>query len=318
MSSENRAPNELVSMLQRNALERTTKISELTARIKVYDKQMSELKAMRHKILSIEPELSRLEHELVVAEKNYSLYINTLEKSRIDRELDNSRISNIAIIEHATFSPARVFPKSLLILFMALPAGVAVGLLVLYLCYLLDPRIHDGGLVEKRFGTPLWGTVMEADSESTHDLAFEASLYRLYGLLPLDRIRGVGLTVGLTSARHGEGVSFIVTHLLTILQERKLNARMAHDDGDRAQPGELVLLDASSLTSSQRTVDQLKQADIILLVIEARHSTIPVVENALSILKMAFGRIDGIILNRRRLEIPAVWLARMASVRGHG
>ena len=34
-------------------------------------------------------------------------------------------------------------------LFLAVPFGLAVGLLVVYLCYLLDQRIHDGGLVER-------------------------------------------------------------------------------------------------------------------------------------------------------------------------
>lgn len=316
--SENLSPNELVTMLQRNSLERDTRVSELKARIGAYDKELKDLKGERHRILSIEPTLSRLERDLAVAEKNYALYLDSLEKARIDRELDNSRISNIAVIEHATFSPARIFPKSLMILLMAIPAGIAVGLFVLYLCYLLDQRIHDGGRLEQRFGVPLWSTVPELDPSTPVNPAFEASLYRLYSLLPLDRIRESGLTIGLSSARQGEGVSFVAERLLQILGDRQIPARIAQGDADRAAPGEVVLLEASSLTSNHAAFVQLKQADLILLVVRACQSTVPMLENALGILTTAFGKVDGIVLNRRRFEIPAALLARLARLKGAG
>ena len=301
---ESRVPNELVAMLRRTSLERDTQVNELKARIAAYDRELAELKTKRKRTLVIEPELSRLEEDLTAAEKNYALYMDSLEKARIDRELDNGRISNIAVIEEATFSPARVFPKSLTILLMAVPAGLAVGLLVLYLCYLLDHRIHDGGRLQQRFGVPVWSTVLELDSEDPDKPAFAACLYRLYGLLPLERIRQSGLTIGLSSARRGEGVSFIACHLLQILLDRGVNVRLAEGETDRAVPGEVVLIEASSLANNHKAFVQLKQADLILLVIEARHSTVPIVENALSILVTAFGKVDGIILNRRRYEVP--------------
>ncbi|MGZ0843296.1 GNVR domain-containing protein, partial [Klebsiella pneumoniae subsp. pneumoniae] len=90
--------------------------------------------------LDIEPTLARLQRELNATERNYALYVDSLEKSRIDRELDKSQISNISVIEEATYNPGRIFPKTLLMLFLAVPFGLAVGLLVVYLCYLLDQR----------------------------------------------------------------------------------------------------------------------------------------------------------------------------------
>jgi uncharacterized protein involved in exopolysaccharide biosynthesis len=311
--SENRTPNELVTALRRGALERDTRVSELQARLTVYDQDIAAIKNERQRILRAEPRLSRLERDLAVAEKSYALYLDSLEKARIDRELDNSRISNIAVIEQATFSPARVFPKSLLILLLALPAAIAVGLFVLYLCYLLDQRIHDGGKMEKRLGVPLWATIMDVGAEPGGELtpAFQASLYRLYSLLPLAQVQERGLTVGLTSGGKDAGVSFVTQHFLKVLQDRQISARLSHDLDDKAAPGEVLLLDAPMLISNHKAFVQLKQADLVLLVVAAARDTVPMVENALSILTTAFGKVDGIVLNRRRFEIPARWLRRM-------
>nr|WP_199064709.1 hypothetical protein [Chromobacterium sp. ASV5] len=313
--SENRAPNELVTMLQRGKLERDMRAGELKAKLAAYDKEIAAQKEERHRILSVEPELSRLERNLAVAEKNYLLYMDSLEKARIDRELDNSRISNIAVIEHATFSPAKVFPKTSLILLASLPAAALVGLLALYLCYLGDQRIHDGGRVEHRFGVPLWTTLMELEPGRHPPSSFEASVYRLYSQLPLDKVKESGLTIGLTSSRRGEGVSFVIEHFLRVLGERGVKARLA-GGGECAAPGEAALLDASALLTNPDAFPHLKNADMILLVIEARQSTVPVVENALSILTTAFGKVDGIVLNRRRFEIPGAVLERLARFKG--
>lgn len=313
--SENRAPNDLVNLLERGKLERGMRAGELKAKVAAYDKAIAALKDERARILGVEPELSRLERNLAVAEKNYLLYRDSLEKARIDRELDNSRISNIAVIEQATFSPARVFPKSLAILLAALPAGAAVGLFALYLCYLLDQRIHDGGGVERRFQAPLWSTLPELEPGVEPPPAFEAGVYRLYGQLPADKLARDGLVIGLVSSRRGEGVSFVARHFLRVLAERGVPARLAADDAGAA-PGSVTLIEAPALLSNQRAFVQLKRADQILLVIEARATTVPMVDNALSILRTAFRQVDGIIVNRRRFEIPSAWLRRMARLKG--
>ncbi|MBN0266400.1 lipopolysaccharide biosynthesis protein, partial [Pseudomonas aeruginosa] len=199
-SSEDRAPNTLTTHLERVLLDETSNNAALRTQLAEQEKQLAELEAQRREALDIEPTLARLQRELNATERNYALYVDSLEKSRIDRELDKSQISNISVIEEATYNPGRIFPKTLLMLFLAVPFGLAVGLLVVYLCYLLDQRIHDGGLVEEKFGLPLWTTLPElSNSTAESSNAFTASIYRLYGLLPYARIEEKGLTLGLTS-----------------------------------------------------------------------------------------------------------------------
>ena len=134
-------------------------------------------------------------------------------------------------------------------------------------------------------------------------------------MLPLDRVVAQGLTVGLTSSRSKEGVSFIAQRLRNLLQAQGLTVRLdvAEGEHDRAQPGEVLLLEAAGLLSNRNAFVRLSRADLIVLVVEARASTVPVVENALGILRTAFNKVDGVIINRRRFEVPPHvlrWLQR--------
>jgi uncharacterized protein involved in exopolysaccharide biosynthesis len=313
--SERRTPNELGATIERNQLEKSVRLRELLTFSSVYDKEITELEAARRQVLESEPELARLEQALAVAEKGRLLYLDSLEKARIDQALDESRINNISQIEQATFNPSRVSPKSLLLLALAVPAGLMVGLLVIYLRSLVDQRIHDGGRVEQRFGVPLWSTIKDIVDSGGEDNEFHASLYRIYGMLPLDRVAEKGLTVGLTSSRPKEGVSFIAQRLHTLLQAQGMSVRLNVAEGEpaRAQPGEVLLLAAAGLLSNREAFVRLSSADLIVLVVEARASTVPVVENALGVLRTAFHKVDGVIINRRRFEVPPHvlrWLQR--------
>lgn len=199
-------------------------------------------------------------------------------------------------------------------LLVAIPLSLAVGLLALYFFYLLDQRIHDGDQLEERFGVKVWSSLQDLHSHlPQRNSAFTASLYRLYGVLPLKQVAERGLVIGLTSARHGEGVSFVTGHLRDLLQERGHTVRV--DGSPNAAPGEIVLLEASGFFSNQEAFVSLREADLIALIIEAETTTVPILQNALSILNTAFKRVDGIILNRRRFGIPENVLNFMARIR---
>lgn len=310
--SQNSAPNRLLINIKQQVIDAQLQERKLAGQIESYDKTLDALRTERDRVMTEEPELNRLTQQLRTAEKSYALYSENLEQARIDHELDSSQISNIALIEHATLNPARVFPKSLLILLFTIPAGLAVGLLTIYVLYLLDQRIHDGARLQEVFHVPLWSSI--PDVHDATPAALTASIYRLYSLLPIDRITREGFALGLTSARHGEGVTFIIEQLKTLLVER--GHRVTVNGTEAPQPGEVLLLDASALSSNPQAFLTLRRADQIVLVIEARTSTVPTIENALSLLTTAFGKVDGLILNRRRFEVPANVLARINSWRG--
>jgi len=321
-SSTNRAPNGIVVNLKQQLADGIVRLASLKAQLAQQELQIKGVRADLEKVMAEEPEISRVMRELQVAQQNFLLYADNLEKARIDRALDSSRISNIAIIEQPTFNPSRVFPKSLLIILLCIPAGLAVGLLVIYLCYLLDQRIHDGGRLQARFGIPLWTTLQELDDPQRDDPAFTASLYRLLSQLPLERIREQGLRLGLTSARHGEGCSFVAARLATLLREQGFGVRLLDSAQDAppevvaTQPGEVVLLVASALAANSQAFLYLHQADLIALVVRARSGTVPMLESTLAMLDTAFKRTDGIIVNFRRFEVPSRLLDFLHRTRG--
>ena len=109
-------------------------------------------------------------------------------------------------------------------------------------------------------------------------------------------------------------MSFVIEHLSQLLEEHGYRVRVG--DGRVAEPGEIQLIDASDFFIKQEVFVHLRDADLIVLVIEAETSTVPKLQNALTTLSTAFKHVDGIILNRRRFEIPQhvlTWLGRFRS-----
>lgn len=99
-------------------------------------------------------------------------------------------------------------------------AAELAKIVVVYLCAFMDQRMHDGGGVEARFGVPLWTTLKDTSPSGRQDNESHASLYRIYALLSRERIARHGLTLGLTSTRPGEGVSFVAAHLASLSSEQ--------------------------------------------------------------------------------------------------
>ena len=315
--SQNRAPNSLAVSLRQQIQDAELRKRQLSGEAEAQAQYIEKLSKTRQEVLTAEPKVSRIVLDLTSAETAFGLYTENLEQARIDRELDNSQISNIAQIERPTLNPSRVFPKSLMILLLALPAGIAVGLLTLYVLYLLDQRVHDGARVEEVLGAPLWSTVPDIGSANgAGNSAFVASIYRLCGKIPQQQVSERGYVLALTSARRGEGVSFIQQHLSQALTQRGIRVR--HELSTPVQPGEVVVLGISGLLSNPDAFVTLDKADQIVLVIEAGKSTIPTVQSALSALSTAFRKVDGIILNKRRFEVPERVLETINKLRAVG
>ncbi|KPY29796.1 Exopolysaccharide biosynthesis protein [Pseudomonas syringae pv. primulae] len=312
--SESITPNPIYNRMQNVYADQQTSFARLQTQLTQQNTQIAQLEADRQQALNLEPELSRLQNELDAAEKSYALYTDSLEKARIDRELDNSQISNIATIEEATYNPSRVFPKSLLMVLLAFPLSLVVGALALYFFYLLDQRIHDGDKIESTFKVPVWTTLPDLEHAQERSAAFISNLHRIYGILPLDQVDEKGLTLGFTSVKAGAGVSFVIERLAALLIEQGHQVRT--ENRAPARPGEIVLINASGVSTNQEAFVLLRNADLILLVVRAKDTTVPMLEDTLHNLNTAFKKVDGVIINRRRFEVPEnvlKFLKRMGS-----
>ncbi len=298
--SRNVAPNALGARLRQDMQDARLNVAKIDANVAEIDSQIKQLQGEREEVMSAEPSLSRLSLELSSAEKTFAQYSDYLLRARVIRDLNRARLSNVALVGQSSFTPSRVFPKSMLMLLLSIPVAFAVALVVVFLLYLMDQRIHDGGRLEKTLGVPLLATVPEILHDVDGSQPLRAALYRIYCRLPLEQIAAQGLSVGLTSSRSGEGVSFIASRLAIVLRQQGYSVR----DGQLpAGPGEVVLVQAPPV-SDENALIQLRGCDRIVLVVKTRSTTLPAVENAIALLRDALGHVDGVVLNRRVFEIP--------------
>jgi len=100
----------------------------------------SSLVALNENEIVIE-ELMRKEQQL---ETKYLAYVENTEEARMDQALRTDKISNVSIIQPATFEPTPVSPRKAVILALALVVGCLGGYLVVLLSDQLDPTPRTG------------------------------------------------------------------------------------------------------------------------------------------------------------------------------
>lgn len=307
--SQNRIQNPIVSTLESSVVTDSLRFKKLKTEVLDINNKVQDLIDERGIVLASEPDVTRLLMQLSTAEKSYELYSDNLEKARIDKALDDNLISNIALIEPAKSKISRVFPKTLLMLLIALPISLITGLLMIYISYLMDQRIHDGDGIEERFDTPLWGVLPNLDNSAETTPSFNASLYRIFSLIS-EKIDSEGLKIAFVSTHKGVGLSFIIQYLQELIEHEGFT--VVPDTTQSIMPGQVVILDAGALLDNKSSLLMIRQASQVVLVAEACRTTVPMMSNSISILNTAFGKVDGVILTRRRFEVPYKVLKQLA------
>ena len=307
--SQNRIQNPILINLNNGIVNDRLRLQALSSEVLDINNKLQQLVSQRSSVLASEPEITRLLMQLNTAEKSYELYSDNLEKARIDKALDDNLISNIAVVEPAQAKLSRIFPKTLLMLILSLPISLIVGLLMIYISYLMDQRIHDGERIEERFATPLWGVLPDLDNTAQTTPSFDASLYRIFSMISEDIVTD-GLIVAFASTHKGAGLSFLIQHLHSLIEAEGFTVLL--ECPNTIQAGQVVLLDAGALLQNKSALLTMRKASRVVLVAEACRTTVPMLSNSLSILNTAFGKTDGVILTRRRFEVPRKVLSRLA------
>jgi len=103
--------------------------------------------------------IANLEREIRLHEANYLKYSANLEQARIDEAMENQRISNINVVQPATYDAKPVRPNKLKNLILGLLVGIFGGLAVALVADYLDRSFRTPEDVEARLGLPTLASI---------------------------------------------------------------------------------------------------------------------------------------------------------------
>ncbi|WP_254507413.1 GumC family protein [Anatilimnocola floriformis] len=145
--------------LELDLLKEQSTVDSLQGRIKSLRSQQAEHYVALASLNSAEVRLANLQRDVDLAEVRYKSYAEKLEQARINRSLDEERISSLSIVQPASYATNPQGPRKLMI--VALGAFVAVGaglILALGLAW-FNPVLINADLIQRQLQLPVMGVV---------------------------------------------------------------------------------------------------------------------------------------------------------------
>jgi uncharacterized protein involved in exopolysaccharide biosynthesis len=103
--------------------------------------------------------VAQLERDVELARADYRTYAASVERARIDHALEAQRMSNISVVQPATYEPQPIRPRQAWILSLGLLSGVLGALGLALAAEYLDQRFHAPEDVEARVDLSVLGAV---------------------------------------------------------------------------------------------------------------------------------------------------------------
>ncbi|MGI8979942.1 MAG: GumC family protein [Pirellulaceae bacterium] len=126
------------------------------ARLKV---QRTQLTAGLKELNSRDMQLAQLQREVDLAETLYRTYGDKLEQARINDQLDKERISNITLVQPASFVSKPSGPRKIYVLGLGFVIALLGSVGIALLAAMLDPALKRLADIEEILRLPVMGTV---------------------------------------------------------------------------------------------------------------------------------------------------------------
>jgi capsular exopolysaccharide synthesis family protein len=243
-------------------------VSELQGKAKALKEELAQAQRELQVLNDNEMRITQLEREIDIQKGNYRNYSEKLEQTRIDRALEVGKISNISLVQPATYPVKPIRPRTLLNLALGLFLGAFGGLGVAFLSENLDHSFKAPDDVDKYLDLPvlvtipLWGgktTPKVGDTDEYFGLSIKSGGGQ--EIIPGTRkyfealINHIFLSVGeagkppqilaVSSCSSGEGVSTVAANLAVSL-------------GDNG--GRVLLIDANINRPSVHKIFRVNQS----------------------------------------------------------
>jgi polysaccharide chain length determinant protein (PEP-CTERM system associated) len=168
-----KAPNSLASQeLTRMLATSEVQVAALQARVREYESRFARARELMKTAPQIEAEYSQLNRDYDVHKRNYSDLVARRESASLSGDLDTATgVADFRLIDPPRVSPKPVAPNRLLLLPLALLAGLGAGLGLAFVLSQVRPVFYDGLSLRSAVGLPLLGVVtfVSIDGSTSRD-----------------------------------------------------------------------------------------------------------------------------------------------------
>ena len=141
--------------LQLNLLGEESNIKSRRAEVQSLRGQYAHVNDRLKLLNNQEVHIGQLQRKTDLLAANYKDYAEKLEQSRIDKALESERITNVNVVQPASYIGKPVSPKKLMILILGLVSATLVALGVALTAEILDSRLKTPAEVETKLALPV-------------------------------------------------------------------------------------------------------------------------------------------------------------------
>lgn len=163
-STVTEAPNRAYEELSLALLQKEVMLASNQAKAKSLREQIAGAKDRLQTLIENELRIATLQREVQLQDISYRKYTDNLEQANIDHALEAAQISNINVVQPATFIEKPVSPKILLNLIAGLFGGVVAAIGLAIFCDALDHSLKTPEEIEEKLSLPLLVSIPRLDS----------------------------------------------------------------------------------------------------------------------------------------------------------
>lgn len=156
------AVNPARQSLELSLLTERSRLEALTAADKTLDAQQEELRREMTQLNGQALAMDELTQRVSLAENNHKEYAQRLEQARINRTLDEERISSLSLVQPASFVAAAAGPRKVYVLAAGMFVAMGAGVLAIIVCAWLNPVIYTADQLAHTLDVPLVGSLRRA------------------------------------------------------------------------------------------------------------------------------------------------------------
>ena len=175
-------------------------IASLRARVSETEGRLAQLRAAAGRVPGIEADLTQLNRDYEVLQKNYEQLVSRRESASLGGDVDSAGLAEFRIIDPPRIAPNPVFPNRLALIFLVLLAALGAGLAASFTMARVLPTFHGVSALREFTQRPVLGSVSM--------LATKADLWR-------ERLANVAFGGGLASLLVACGVWVTVVSMGT-------------------------------------------------------------------------------------------------------